>query len=69
MMERELRMHFENLRQWTEEHPQSGPIVRNAEELQQLVAEEEHERPEASTLTLNEEPPGRYRDKTLPPRP
>ena len=32
---------FESLRKWPAEHPHSGPVVRNAEELRQLVAEEE----------------------------
>ena len=48
---------FENLRKWSAEHPHSGPVVRNAEELRQLVAEEERKRAEASALALNEEPP------------
>jgi len=30
---------FENLRKWATEHPHSGPVVRNAAELRQLVAE------------------------------
>ena len=51
---------FENLRKWAAEHPHSGPVVRNAEELRQLVAEEERKRAEASALTLNEEPPRQH---------
>jgi hypothetical protein len=47
----------ENTRQWVAEHPHSGPVVRNAEELRQLIAEEERKRAEASALALNEEPP------------
>ena len=35
---------FENLRKWEAEHPHPGPIVRNAEELHQLVAKKERER-------------------------
>ena len=48
---------FENLRKWSAEHPHSGPVVHNAEELRQLVAEEERKRAEASAPALNEEPP------------
>ncbi len=48
---------FENLRKWSAEHPHSGPVIRNAEELRQLVAEEERQRAEASALALNDEPP------------
>ncbi len=48
---------FENLRKWSDEHPHSGPVVRNAGELRQLVAEEERQRAEASALALNDEPP------------
>ena len=48
---------FDNLRKWSAEHPHSGPVFRNVEELRQLVAEEERKRAEASTLALNEEPP------------
>jgi hypothetical protein len=47
----------ENLRQWEKAHPQSGLVIRNAEELRQLVAEEEIKRSATSTLTLNESPP------------
>ena len=48
---------FENLRKWSAEHPHAGPIVRNAEELRQLVVEEERKRAATSPLALNEEPP------------
>ena len=37
--------------------PPAGPVVRNAEELRQLIAEKERQRAERSALTLNEEPP------------
>ena len=30
----------ENTRKWAEAHPHSGPVVRSAQELRQLVAEE-----------------------------
>ena len=51
---------FENLRKWSAEHPHSGPVVRNAEELRQLVAEEERQRAEASALALNDQPPRQH---------
>jgi hypothetical protein len=47
----------ENTRQWAETHPHSGPVVRNAEELRQFVAAEEHKRAEAAALILKEPPP------------
>jgi hypothetical protein len=48
---------FENLRKWEAEHPHPGPVVRNAEELRQLVAETERQRTVDSALSLNEKPP------------
>jgi hypothetical protein len=48
---------FENLRKWSAEHPHAGPIVRNAAELRQLVAEEERKRAKTSASALNEKPP------------
>ena len=48
---------FENLRQWTAEHPHPGRVVRNAEELRQLMVEEERNRAAASPLVLKDEPP------------
>lgn len=45
---------FDNLRKWEAEHPHSGPVVRNAEELHQLVAREERERSKESALALND---------------
>lgn len=47
----------ENTRQWAAEHPHSGPVVRNAEDLRRLVAEQERQRVEASAMTLNDKPP------------
>lgn len=47
----------ENTRQWAAEHPHPGPVVRNAEELRQLVAEQERQRAETSAMTLNDKPP------------
>lgn len=48
---------FENLRKWEAEHPHPGPVVRNAEELRQLVAEKERQQAETSALALNDKPP------------
>ena len=48
---------FENLRKWEAEHPHTGPVVRNAEELRQLVARKERERSEESAMVLNDKPP------------
>ena len=50
----------ENLRQWERAHPQTGRIIRNAEELRQFVAEEERKRAAAAAVTLNESPPSQY---------
>ena len=47
---------FENLRKWEAEHPHTGPVVRNAEELRQLVAQKERERAEESVMALNDKP-------------
>lgn len=44
----DLHRFCENLRKWAAEHPHSGPVIRNAEELRQLVSAEEHQRVEAS---------------------
>jgi len=49
---------FEQLRAWAAEHPHSGRVVHNAEELRQLVAEKERQRPLASPMALNDQPPG-----------
>ena len=48
---------FDQLKEWTAKHPPTGPVVRNAEELRQLIAEKERQRAEQAALTLNEEPP------------
>jgi hypothetical protein len=47
----------ENTRKWAEAHPHSGRVVRSAQELRQLVTEEERKRAEASALILKEQPP------------
>lgn len=50
---------LENLRRWEAEHPHSGRVVNSAEELRQLVVEEERKRAEAAALTLKDKPPRR----------
>ena len=50
---------FENLRKWEAEHPHIGPVVRNAEELRQLIAQKERQRAEESAMALNDKPPGK----------
>ena len=47
---------FENLRKWEASHPPAGPVVRNAEELRQLVATEERKRADESAFALNDKP-------------
>ncbi len=47
----------ENTRKWAKTHPHSGPVVGSAEELRQLVAEEERKRAEAAALILKDKPP------------
>ena len=47
----------ENTRQWAAEHPHPGPVVRNAEDLRRLVAEQERQRAETSAMTLHDKPP------------
>jgi len=49
---------LENLRRWEAEHPLPGRAVHSAEELRQLVAEEERKRAEAAALILKEQTPG-----------
>jgi hypothetical protein len=52
----DTRRFLENLRQWEAEHPHPGRVVKTAEELRQLVAEEERKRAPASDLLLKDEP-------------
>ncbi len=42
----------ENLRKWAAEHPPTGPVVRNAEELRQLVEAEAHKGTEVQVAPL-----------------
>ncbi len=54
----------ENTRRWAAEHPHTGPVIHNAEELRQFVAEKERRRAGQSALTLNEKPSG---ESGIPP--
>ena len=47
----------ENTRRWMAEHPHNGPVVHNAEELRQLIAEKERQRTAQTSLALNEGSP------------
>jgi len=47
----------EQLRAWSAAHPPSGPVARNAEELRQLMAEEERQRKAEPAMVLNDKPP------------
>ena len=47
---------FENLRKWEAEHLPTGPVVRNAEELHQLIARNERQRAEESVMALHDKP-------------
>ena len=47
----------ENTRQWAAEHPHPGPVIRNAEDLRQLVAEQERQRAGSVSMALNDKPP------------
>src|SRR5258708_3483273 len=49
----------ENTRKWAREHPHAGRVIHSAEELRQLVSEEERKRAEAYTSILKDEPPRR----------
>jgi hypothetical protein len=45
---------FENLRRWSQDHPHTGPVVRDAEEMRRLVAESKRQRAEGLALALKE---------------
>ncbi|HVR35088.1 MAG TPA: hypothetical protein VMS21_04480 [Methylomirabilota bacterium] len=57
----DIHQFCENTRRWAAEHPHNGPVVDNAEELRQLLAEKE--RQQAEEAALREEPP-RTQSKT-----
>ena len=52
----DMNRFVEQLHTWSAAHPPAGPVVRNAEELRQLVATEERKRAEESALALNDKP-------------
>ncbi len=52
----DTRRFLDNLRKWEAEHPPTGPVVRNAEELRVLMAQKESERARESSLLLNDKP-------------
>lgn len=47
---------FAQLCAWSAAHPHPGPVIRNAEELRQLVAGAERQRAAESALALNDQP-------------
>lgn len=47
----------DQLKEWSAKHPPTGPVVRNAEELRQLLPEKERQRAVSAAVSLNEEPP------------
>jgi len=47
----------ENTRRWAAEHPYSGPVVGDAQELRRLAAEYGLRHPVSSAMTLNDVPP------------
>lgn len=51
----DINRFVQQLREWSAAHPHNGPVVRNAEELRQLIAE--RERKLADNVALREEPP------------
>jgi hypothetical protein len=51
----DVKRYVQQLREWSAEHPHTGPVVRNAEELRQLIAEKE--RQQAEKTALREKPP------------
>jgi hypothetical protein len=53
----DMNRFFDNLKKWEAEHPHTGPVIRSAEELRQLLAERERQRAALPPSALNEEPP------------
>lgn len=52
----DLHTQCENLRRWIAEHPPTGPVIHNAEELRQYVAEQERKRAQAPAWVLKDAP-------------
>jgi hypothetical protein len=48
---------FDHLKTWMAAHPPTGPVVHNAEELRQFIAEKERQRAAQPAVALNEDPP------------
>ena len=44
----DVRRLCENTRQWSAQHPHSGPVIRSAEELRQYVEEQDRKLADAS---------------------
>lgn len=53
----DIHQFCENTRRWAAEHPHNSPVVRNAEELRQLIAEKESQPAAQAAAALNEQPP------------
>lgn len=47
----------DQLKEWSAIHPPTGPVIHNAEELRQFIAEQERQRAASTALALNEQPP------------
>ncbi|HOW67746.1 MAG TPA: hypothetical protein P5186_26270 [Candidatus Paceibacterota bacterium] len=46
----------ENTRRWATEHPHSGPIIHNAEELKKIIAEKQRQQTKQTDLILQDKP-------------
>lgn len=53
----DVRQLCADTRRWMAEHPPTGPVIHNAEELRQFIAEQERQRAESAALALNDKPP------------
>ena len=51
----DIHRFVQQLREWSAAHPPTGPVVRNAAELREFIAEQEGRRTSRSTLALNEQ--------------
>jgi hypothetical protein len=47
----------DQLKDWTSKHPPTGPVVHNAAELRDLIADKERQRARQTAVALNEDPP------------
>ena len=48
----------ENTRQWAAQHPYTGSVIRNAEDLRRLVGIKKRQRTATAAMVLNDKPPG-----------